>query len=124
MSAEKDTPLERNPMLSGGGADCGEVLAEVWMFLDRECDQNRRQLLQQHLDECAPCLAEYGIDEKLKALLARKCGGEAAPESLKDRLRTQIRSAVLEQAQVTVESGPEGTSVSVARRRTEYRSEG
>ncbi|ALE75950.1 MULTISPECIES: mycothiol system anti-sigma-R factor [unclassified Pseudonocardia] len=111
-------------MLSGGGADCGEVLAEVWMFLDRECDQNRRQLLQQHLDECAPCLAEYGIDEKLKALLARKCGGEAAPESLKDRLRTQIRSAVLEQAQVTVESGPEGTSVSVARRRTEYRSEG
>ncbi|ANY10120.1 mycothiol system anti-sigma-R factor [Pseudonocardia sp. HH130630-07] len=111
-------------MLPDGGTDCSEVLAEVWMFLDRECDQQRRMLLEQHLHECAPCLAEYGIDEKLKALLARKCGGEAAPESLKDRLRTQIRSAVLEQAEVTVESGPEGTSVSVAHRRTEFRAEG
>ncbi|MBC3193716.1 mycothiol system anti-sigma-R factor [Pseudonocardia sp. C8] len=107
--------------MAGGGTDCGEVLAEVWLFLDRECDPDRRRILQQHLDECAPCLAEYGIDEKLKALLARKCGGESAPESLKDRLRTQIRSAVLEQAQVTVERRPEGTSVSVSRRRTEYR---
>lgn len=119
MTAE-DAPLEHNPM-GGNGGNCGEVLAEVWLFLDQECDPDRRRFLQRHIDDCAPCLAEYGIDEKLKALLARKCGGEAAPESLKDRLRTQIRSAVLEQAEVTVESGPEGTSVSVARRRTEYR---
>ncbi|MFP5020010.1 mycothiol system anti-sigma-R factor [Pseudonocardia phyllosphaerae] len=102
-------------------AGCREVLAEVWLFLDRECDPDRRRVLQQHLDECAPCLSEYGIDEKLKALLARKCGGEAAPESLRDRLRSQIRSAVLEQAQVTVESGPDGTTVSVAHERTEVR---
>ena len=122
MSAE-EAPLDRNP-LAGDSTGCGEVLAEVWLFLDQECDQQRRRVLQQHLEECEPCLAEYGIDEKLKALLARKCGGEAAPAGLKDRLRTQIRSAVLEQAQVTVESGPEGTSVSVSRRRTEYRSEG
>ena len=122
MSAE-EVPAERNP-LAGDTAGCSEVLAEVWLFLDRECDQERRRLLQHHLDECAPCLAEYGIDEKLKALLARKCGGESAPEALKDRLRTQIRSAVLEQAQVRVESGPEVTSVSVSRRRTEYRREG
>ena len=49
----------------------------------------------QHLDECAPCLAEYGLDEKLKKLLATKCGGEHAPAGLKDRLRQQIRVAVL-----------------------------
>ncbi|MFP5070800.1 mycothiol system anti-sigma-R factor [Pseudonocardia nantongensis] len=120
MSAE-DGPQERNPL--AGDTGCSEVLAEVWMFLDQECDPQRRRVLQQHLDDCAPCLAEYGIDEKLKALLARKCGGEAAPASLKDRLRSQIRSAVLEQAQVTVESGPEGTSVSVSQRRTEIRRE-
>lgn len=86
--------------------DCAEVLAEVWLFLDNECDQERRELLARHIDECAPCLAEYGLEEKLKRLLAAKCGGDKAPE----RLREQIRIAVLEQASVTVRSGPGGTS--------------
>ena len=90
--------------------DCAEVLAEVWLFLDHECDEGRRRLLAQHLDECEPCLSEYGIDEKLKRLLAAKCGGEHAPAGLKDRLRQQIRVAVLEQAEVTVEQGPGGTT--------------
>ena len=103
--------------------DCSEVLAEVWLFLDHECDQARRALLAQHLDECGPCLAEYGIDEKLKKLLASKCGGEHAPDELKNRLRRQIRVAVLEQADVTVESGPDGitTTVEVRTARLEQR---
>ena len=25
--------------------DCSEVLAEVWLFLDHECDDTRRRLL-------------------------------------------------------------------------------
>ena len=37
--------------------DCAEVLAEVWLFLDHECDAARRKLLERHLDECTPCLA-------------------------------------------------------------------
>jgi mycothiol system anti-sigma-R factor len=104
--------------------DCSEVLAEVWLFLDKECDKERRSLLAQHLDECQPCLAEYGIDEKLKKLLATKCGGEHAPEGLKDKLRQQIRVAVLEQAEVTVETGPEGvttTTVEVRSTRIDQR---
>jgi mycothiol system anti-sigma-R factor len=99
--------------------DCSEVLAEVWLFLDHECDERRRALLAQHLDECAPCLSEYGIDEKLKRLLASKCGGEHAPAELKNRLRQQIRVAVLEQAEITVEKGPEGTTVEVRQTRVE-----
>jgi mycothiol system anti-sigma-R factor len=71
--------------------DCSEVLAEVWLFLDHECDGSRRDLLQKHLDECSPCLEQFGIEEQLKVLLARKCGGEHAPEALKQRLRESIR---------------------------------
>jgi mycothiol system anti-sigma-R factor len=83
--------------------DCSEVLAEVWLFLDHECDENRRRLLEQHLDECSPCLEQFGIDEHLKVLLARKCGGEHAPETLKQRLRDQIRKTVVDQGGVTVQ---------------------
>ena len=36
--------------------DCSEVLAEVWLFLDQECDGERRALLSKHLDECGPCV--------------------------------------------------------------------
>jgi mycothiol system anti-sigma-R factor len=85
--------------------DCSEVLAEVWLFLDHECDGERRQLLEQHLDECSPCLEQFGIEEHLKVLLARKCGGEHAPEALKQRLREKIRKTVVEQATVTVRDG-------------------
>jgi mycothiol system anti-sigma-R factor len=101
--------------------DCSEVLAEVWLFLDHECDTSRRKLLERHLDECQPCLAEYGLDEKLKKLLATKCA-EAAPAGLKERLRQSIRTTVLEQADVTVESTPSGTVVEVRTTRIERRS--
>jgi mycothiol system anti-sigma-R factor len=101
--------------------DCAEVLAQVWLYLDHECDEARRRLLARHLEECGPCLAEYGIDEKLKALLASKCRGEHAPPGLRERLRQQIRVAVLEQAEVTVESGPAGTTVEVRSARIERR---
>jgi mycothiol system anti-sigma-R factor len=98
--------------------DCAEVLAEVWLFLDHECDAERRKLLERHLDECTPCLAEYGLDEKLKRLLATKCS-EHAPDGLKSRLRQSIRQIVLDQAEVTVEPGPEGTVVEVRTTRLE-----
>ena len=95
---------------------CNEVLAEVWLFLDHECDQQRRELLRKHLDECNPCLAQYGLEEKLKQLLARKCGGEHAPHELRARLREQIRAAVLAQVRSTLTV--EQTQVTVERRRT------
>ena len=98
--------------------NCSEVLAEVWLFLDQECNEDRRALLAQHLDECRPCLAEYGLEGKLKKLLATKCGGEHAPTGLKDKLRQQIRVAVLEQADVTVATSPEGTTTTTVEVRT------
>ena len=73
------------------------------MFLDHECDKGRRELLEHHLDECSPCLEQFGIDEHLKVLLARKCGGEHAPEALKQRLRDKIRKTVADQGGVTVQ---------------------
>jgi mycothiol system anti-sigma-R factor len=77
--------------------DCSEVLAEVWLYLDRECECERRELLRKHLDECSPCLARYGLEEQLKELLARKCGGDQAPETLRQRLRQSIRTVIDEQ---------------------------
>ena len=73
-------------------SECTGVLHDVWLFLDDEMDPENRAKVQQHLDECSPCLVEAGLDEKLKDLLHRKCGGERAPERLRHRLVAELRS--------------------------------
>jgi mycothiol system anti-sigma-R factor len=70
--------------------ECKDVLDEVYLYLDLECSDNRRELIKQHLDECSPCLREYGIEHEVKALVARCCGAENAPEELKARLRAKL----------------------------------
>jgi mycothiol system anti-sigma-R factor len=76
--------------------DCREVLAEVYLYLDLECADDRRNLIRQHLDECSPCLREYGIEQEVKALVARCCGSETAPLALRERLRLKLSQLVLE----------------------------
>ena len=76
---------------------CRDVLDEVYLYLDLECDDDRRQLIREHLDDCAGCLREYGIEQEVKALVSRCCGGEKAPGALRDRLRAKIAEIVAEQ---------------------------
>ena len=78
--------------------DCREVLAEVYFYLDLECDDARRDIIRTHLDECSPCLREYGIEQEVKALVARCCGDETAPASLRERLRAKLAEIVVVEA--------------------------
>lgn len=75
--------------------DCREVLAEVYLYLDLECAEDRRLLIRQHLDECGPCLREYGIEQEVRALVARCCGNETAPGGLRARLRARLAELVV-----------------------------
>ena len=76
--------------------DCGEVLSEVYLYLDLECSEDRRGLIQKHLDDCSGCLREYGIEHEVKALVARCCGDETAPKELRERLRVKLDQLVVE----------------------------
>lgn len=82
------TAAEHDP----GHENCADVLADVWAFLDDELDPERRATIRKHLEECSPCLDEAGIDSKLKDLLARKCGGDHAPDDLRERIAERLRS--------------------------------
>lgn len=75
--------------------DCSAVIADVWLMLDRECDESSRARLERHLQECGSCFAAYGIEEKVKSLIGRKCGGEQAPEGLRERLTIELRHTVV-----------------------------
>jgi mycothiol system anti-sigma-R factor len=75
--------------------DCSDVLAEVYLYLDLECADEQRSLIRDHLDECSPCLREFGIEQEVRALVARCCGSELAPVELKQRLRTKLSELVV-----------------------------
>ena len=76
--------------------DCREVLSEVYLYLDLECSEDRRTLIQKHLDDCSGCLREYGIEHEVKALVARCCGDETAPKELRERLRMKLSEYAVE----------------------------
>jgi mycothiol system anti-sigma-R factor len=73
-----------------GHADCAVVIAEVWTLLDGECNDETRDRLQRHLDECPACLRHYGVEQRIKTLIATKASGEKAPGYLVERVRLQI----------------------------------
>jgi mycothiol system anti-sigma-R factor len=76
--------------------DCGIVLSEVYLYLDLECSEDRRTLIQKHLDDCDGCLREYGIEHEVKALVARCCGSDRAPVELRERLRVKLTEMSVE----------------------------
>lgn len=76
--------------------DCREVIEEVYLYLDGEMDAERRHVIREHLDECAPCLRKFGLEQEVKALVARCCGGDRAPESLRVSVMTTLRKVKIE----------------------------
>ena len=56
--------------------ECAAVIAEVWTLLDGECTAETRDKLRHHLEDCPTCLRQYGVEERVKRLIATKCSGE------------------------------------------------
>ena len=73
-----------------GVADCSEVLGRMFVFLDNELDSAGCAQIQQHLEECGPCLAKYDLERTVKAVVARSCT-EVAPQGLRERVMVSIR---------------------------------
>jgi mycothiol system anti-sigma-R factor len=76
--------------------DCVEVIEQVYLYLDGEIDDPHRSGGGGHPHDCGPCLRQYGIEQEVKALVARSCGGDSAPEALKDRLRAKLAEVRIE----------------------------
>jgi mycothiol system anti-sigma-R factor len=79
-----------------GNIDCGDVIKDVYLYLDDETDAKLRNRIREHLDACAPCLKQYGLEQDVRALVARCCGNEVAPESLRERISVRITEITVE----------------------------
>ena len=70
---------------------CSEVLARLESYLDREIEEQGFAQIRQHLDECGPCLREYGLEDVVKRLVHKCCGSETAPSELRVKVLVRIR---------------------------------
>ena len=75
---------------------CNEVLAELYSYLDQELDPPGRAKIAQHLDECGPCLREYGLEEVVKQLVHRCCRSDPAPPELRAKVMARIQEIRIE----------------------------
>lgn len=70
-------------------ADCNETLRELYQYLDGELTEADRSHIQQHLDDCSPCLAAYDFEAELRLVVRNRCVDEVP-----DSLRTRIAEAI------------------------------
>ena len=70
---------------------CTEVLERVYSYLDGELDPPGCTKIRQHLDECGPCLREYGLEEVVKHLVHKYCGYDAVPAELRVKVMIRIQ---------------------------------
>jgi mycothiol system anti-sigma-R factor len=83
-----------------GGIDCDDVLKDVYLYLDDETNPELVSRIRQHLDGCGPCLRQFGLEQDIKSLIARCCGGDRAPEHLRTNIRVRLTQVTIETSTV------------------------
>jgi mycothiol system anti-sigma-R factor len=75
---------------------CSEVLARLYSYLDGELEDTGFAQIREHLDECGPCLREYGLEEVVKRLVHKTCGSEHTPTGLRQKVLVRIQAVRVE----------------------------
>jgi mycothiol system anti-sigma-R factor len=68
----------------------------VYWYLDGEISEADCEGIRKHLDECGPCLREFGLEEAVKRLVAKHCGCDPAPAELRAKVLVRIRQVQAE----------------------------
>ena len=76
--------------------DCSHAQSLLDTYLDQELDPSGRAKIAQHLDECGPCLREYGLEEVVKQLVYRCCRDDKAPTGLRVKVMARIQEIRIE----------------------------
>ena len=66
-------------------SDCNETLREIYLFLDGQLTEDDRAHIQQHLDDCSPCLEAFDFEAELRLVIKSRCVDQV-PEPLRARI--------------------------------------
>lgn len=88
----------------GPDVDCVELVRQLYVYLDGELTEERREEISVHLDECGPCADAAGFEAELRAVISSRCK-DRVPDSLIDRVAATIAA---EEARHTPDAGAPG----------------
>jgi mycothiol system anti-sigma-R factor len=71
------------------GVDCNEAIRQLYVYLDGELTQERRQEIAVHLDDCGPCAGAAGFEAELRVIISSRCK-DRVPDSLIERVAAAI----------------------------------
>ncbi|WP_375426477.1 mycothiol system anti-sigma-R factor [uncultured Friedmanniella sp.] len=74
-------------------AECEHMLERVYEFLDHELDTASSDEIREHLVACEPCLDRFDVEQAVKTLVNRCCGGDKAPTELRAKVLTRLSAA-------------------------------
>ena len=69
--------------------DCDEAVHVLYHYLDGELTEERRAVIQAHLESCPPCFEGYEFEFELRQVIAKKCRDEV-PSDLIARVAAAI----------------------------------
>ncbi len=72
-------------------ADCNETLRELYQYLDGDLTDDDRVHIQQHLDDCSPCLEAFDFEAELRYVVRHRCVDQV-PDALRDRIAQAIEA--------------------------------
>ena len=70
--------------------NCDDAIHTLYHYLDGELTAERREVIRQHLDDCAPCLEAFDFEAEIRVMIAAKCR-EEVPDALRVRIATAIQ---------------------------------
>lgn len=60
--------------------DCDEAVHVLYHYLDGALTDERRAVIQAHLESCPPCFEGYEFEFELRQVIARKCREQVPPD--------------------------------------------
>ncbi len=91
---EKDDGVQDPTVAVGkpmpGFVGCDETIERLYVYLDGELTEERREEIRLHLDLCGPCVDAYGFETELRKVIANRCK-DHVPPSLIERVAHALR---------------------------------
>lgn len=91
-SAFADAGLTQAPSTAQPVGRCADAVAELFTYLDGALTDERRVLIQAHLDYCAPCFDAFEFHVELRMVIQRRCQSEL-PAGFKERIFAEVYRA-------------------------------
>ena len=72
---------------------CVDALRELYLFLDGELTEERRVVIEAHVNECSPCMEKFQFEDDLRVGIRTVVQGQVPPPDFRDRLLSAIDQA-------------------------------